>query len=423
MTQYASCTCTREGSERQIDSLSVGTDHWIGYLTHERTQIIIMRTYASLFLVLCSFIGSATAESSQFRKASEAEHLKTTEKPKKPKELFNNEKNAITACKAKRVCGGETKCWPVGKVSTGFSYECVSANAKGLPRNEGNFYWSDKFASLRKHRKQLKNYGYVLAEVGSAAKNIQYSLPFEDAKALGDAIYGRKNPFRKIPDKSDLEYWPTRMLLNHLRQKKNAQEMIDKVLEVKNGNGKIMSGIKNLIQEKVAYALVFAIGEKLGKSLRNDGFASVLSDTAMVIGRYADFMHQCLVEKTEHHCGTTKHPASSFGGYIEKGGGGYLDCYRWKVPAGYGPENTGLGIEKPPSVHKTLLVTKVPGAVTQASSDWGQCNAGGATCTPDSTRRGTCAGYAVCDGSEYVNSCYCLMEVDKEDCYTVEKWE
>ena len=130
-----------------------------------------------------------------------------------------------------------------------------------------------------------------------------------------------------------------------------------------------------------------------------------------------------MVEKTKDHCGTTKHPASTFGGYIEKGGGGYLDCYRWKVPAGYGPENTGLGIEKHPSVHKTLLVTKVPGAVAQASSDWGQCNAGGATCTPDNSASEPCAGYAVCDGSEYVNSCYCLMEVEKEDCYTVEKWE
>jgi hypothetical protein len=130
-----------------------------------------MRSYASLFLFLCSVIGSATAES-QLRKTSETEHLQTMEKPKKPRELFANEKNALTACEEKGVCGGETKCWPVGKASTGFSYECVSANAKGLPRNEGNFYWSDKYASLRKHRKQLKNYGYVLAEVGGPLPKI-----------------------------------------------------------------------------------------------------------------------------------------------------------------------------------------------------------------------------------------------------------
>ena len=41
----------------------------------------------------------------------------------------------------------------------------MNQNAEGLPRNEGNFYWSDKFASDRKHRKPLKNYGFVLMDM------------------------------------------------------------------------------------------------------------------------------------------------------------------------------------------------------------------------------------------------------------------
>ena len=49
-------------------------------------------------------------------------------------------------------------------------------------------------------------------------QEIKYELSFMNAKAIGDAVYGKKNPFRKIPDKSPLGYWQTRMLLNHMRQ-------------------------------------------------------------------------------------------------------------------------------------------------------------------------------------------------------------
>jgi hypothetical protein len=87
------------------------------------------------------------------------------ERLKPNKAIFDSEKKALEACEEKSVCEGETKCWPVGKVSTGFSYDCVNQNAEGLPRNEGNFYWSDKFASDRKHRKPLKNYGFVLMDM------------------------------------------------------------------------------------------------------------------------------------------------------------------------------------------------------------------------------------------------------------------
>lgn len=253
-------------------------------------------------------------------------------------------------------------------------------------------------------------------------QEIKYELSFMNAKAIGDAVYGKKNPFRKIPDKSPLGYWQTRMLLNHMRQKGKAKELVKKVLATRNGITPIASGIKTLIMEKSAYALSFAIGKKVGTSLRNDGFASVMSDTAMVLGHYAETMNQCL-ENPKTECGTTKHPASTFGGYIEKGGGGYLDCYRWKVPSGYTRANIGREMAKKPQIHETLLVARVPGGVRQISSDWGQCNSGGATCVRDDDAANPCAGYAACDGNENYNGCHCLMEVDKEDCYTVELWE